>query len=175
MSSCPWILGMSSSDSPAGHILSQKKDKKVSRFRRKGSMPRGPGCGRRRMEPTSGQYSGTSEEAEHYSHAPGSQGAREKPERLVGQPGLPRASCPRPCLARKRQVTPTLTLTPEVTTKCSLIRHTTRISFPDRVSMRGADGDLRPRTAQAAPPSLHTLQLCGLVSWISAEVKSRWA
>jgi hypothetical protein len=117
------------------------------------------------------------EEAEHYNHAPGSQGAREKPERLVGQPGLPRAFCPRPYLVQngKRQVTRTLTLTPEVTTECSLIRHTT-VSFPDGVSMRGADGDLRPRTTRAAPPSLHTLlQLCGLVSWISAGVKSRWA
>lgn len=113
------------------------------------------------------------EEAEHYSHAPGSQGAREKPERLVGQPGLFRASCPRPCLARdgKRQVTPTLTLTLEGTTECSLIRHTTRVSFPDGVSMRGAEGDLRPRTTQAAPPSLHILQQCRLVSWISAGVK----
>lgn len=118
------------------------------------------------------------EEAEHYSHAPGSQGAREKPERLVGQPGLPRVSCPHPYLARdgKRQVTRTLTLTMEVTAECSLIRHTTCVSFLDGVSMPGEDGDLRPRTTQAAPPGLHTLlQLCNLVSWISARVKSRWA
>lgn len=117
------------------------------------------------------------EEAEHYSHAPGSQGAREKPERLVGQPGLPRASCPRSYLARngKRQVTLTLTLTPEVSHYRGLLNQAYN-SFLDGVSMRGADGNLRPRTTQAAPPILHTLlQLCGLVSWISAGVKSRWA
>lgn len=83
------------------------------------------------------------EEAEHYSHAPESQGARKEPERLVGQPGLPWASCPRLYLARdgKRQVIPTLTRTPEVT-RVLLNQAHKRVSFPDGVSMRGANGSV---------------------------------
>lgn len=70
-------------------------------------------------------------------------------------------------------MTQTLTLTLEAGTEGSSVRHTAQVSFPDAIAMRGVFGDLRLRTAQAVPPIL--LQLCGLLSWISAGVKSRWA